>query len=279
MGAFVFGIFGIVIGLFFVMAFFLLRGKGSFLIAGFNTLREEEKAKYDKSALCRFVGWLLIAMSLVMAFFPLGIHFEIYWLTYCGSVLIFVIAIGATIYANTGRRFYKVDNANASGVFESESKTPKRRASKANKIVPLVFFMIVLIAIGGLLFYGVKEPEINLLDHSIQIKSMYGLDIAFSDIANITLLEQSMHEVDIGMRVNGFGGFGETLKGHFKSDSLGETLLFVHSTSSPTIRIERNDEKDVYLSFRNGEKTVNLFDEINTSINKSNNTNDTLEGL
>ena len=268
MSVFVFGVFGMVIGLFLVMALFLLKGRGSFLIAGFNTLSEEEKAKYDRSALCRFVGWLLIVFSFVMVLFPLGMHFEIYWLTYCGSALIFVVVIFVVVYANTGRRFHKSDNTMVSGIFESEK--PKG-GSKATIIVTLVFFMIVFIAIGGLLFYGVKEPEVNLLDGRVQIKSMYGLDVDFSDIANVSLLEQSMREVDVGVRVNGFGGFGETLKGHFKSDSLGETLLFVYSTSSPTIRIERNSEKDIYLSFRNGEKTVSLFDEFNAVINKNNN--------
>ncbi len=32
------------------------KGKGAFLIAGYNTMSKEKKARYDKNALCRFMG-------------------------------------------------------------------------------------------------------------------------------------------------------------------------------------------------------------------------------
>lgn len=37
-------VFGPIIVLFFVAALFMLKGKGSFLIAGYNTMSKEEKA-------------------------------------------------------------------------------------------------------------------------------------------------------------------------------------------------------------------------------------------
>jgi hypothetical protein len=91
---------------------------------------------------------------------------------------------------------------------------------------------------------------------------MYGLTIDFSDITDISLIEKSMRAIGVGTRTNGYGGFGETLKGHFKSIGLGETLLFVRSKSSPTIRIKRNGAKDVYISFRNGEDTERVYREM-----------------
>ena len=39
-----------------VMSIVLLAGKGSFLIAGFNTASKEVKQKYDVKRLCRVVG-------------------------------------------------------------------------------------------------------------------------------------------------------------------------------------------------------------------------------
>ena len=61
---------------------------------------------------------------------------------------------------------------------------------------------------------------------------------------------------------NGYGGFGGSLKGYFKSDKLGEIVIFVHSQSSPTIRIERMGKKDIYISFRDSEKTEQLYLEL-----------------
>jgi hypothetical protein len=54
-------------------------------------------------------------------------------------------------------------------------------------------------------------------------------------------------------KANGYDGFGDALKGNFKSNNLGETLLFVQSKSSPTIRIKRDGAKDIYISFRHAE--------------------------
>lgn len=91
---------------------------------------------------------------------------------------------------------------------------------------------------------------------------MYGLNIDFSEIANIFLIEKSMSDIGIGTRTNGYGGTGGALKGNFKSDTLGETLLFVQSKSSPTIKIERTNKKDVYISLRNSENTEQLYREL-----------------
>lgn len=91
---------------------------------------------------------------------------------------------------------------------------------------------------------------------------MYGVEIDFSEIIDISLIEESMSDIGIGIRSNGYGGFGGSLKGNFKSDSIGDTLLFVYAKSSPTIKIERANKKDIYISFRNGEKTEELYTEL-----------------
>ena len=47
------------------LAVVLLRGKGGFLIAGYNTMPPKEQAKYDEKALCRFVGKILLPVGLL----------------------------------------------------------------------------------------------------------------------------------------------------------------------------------------------------------------------
>lgn len=46
----------IVTAVFGLMSVLLFMGKGSFLIAGYNTASEKEKAKYNKLRLCRLMG-------------------------------------------------------------------------------------------------------------------------------------------------------------------------------------------------------------------------------
>lgn len=49
-----------------MLSVFLFFGKGSFLIAGYNTLSKSEKAKYDKKKLCRATACLIVVISVML---------------------------------------------------------------------------------------------------------------------------------------------------------------------------------------------------------------------
>lgn len=44
----------------------MICGKGSFLIAGYNTASKEEKERYDEKKLCRVMGLCMLPLSLLM---------------------------------------------------------------------------------------------------------------------------------------------------------------------------------------------------------------------
>lgn len=125
-----------------------------------------------------------------------------------------------------------------------------------------ILTIVILAVCAILLFFGIKEPDIQLVDQQIQIHGMYGMKIDFADVKNLTLVEKSMREIGIGRRTNGFGGIGSTLKGNFESASLGKHKLFVNADASPTIFIERNSGVDLYISFHDSQKTRDLFAEL-----------------
>lgn len=52
--------------LFLALGIFLFYGKGSWLIAGYNTASEEDKAKYDKKKLCKGVSVITLVVSVMM---------------------------------------------------------------------------------------------------------------------------------------------------------------------------------------------------------------------
>ncbi|MCB2290048.1 DUF3784 domain-containing protein [Clostridium sp. CS001] len=104
-------IFKFIIPIIFVVLGFILRsGKGSFLIAGYNTASKEEKEKYDEVALGKFLGNLLIAIAAIVLLTALS---EIYSVTLfkfivvAAPIMIVILVIGTIIYANTGNRFEK----------------------------------------------------------------------------------------------------------------------------------------------------------------------------
>lgn len=95
-------------GVLIIMALVLLSGRGSFLIAGYNTMPREKKETYDGQALCRFMGKILLPIGILVPL--LGID-KVYFKTkYMGPVFMFItlgLSIFAIIYANTGNRFRK----------------------------------------------------------------------------------------------------------------------------------------------------------------------------
>lgn len=51
---------------FLAISIFLFLGKGSWLIAGYNTAFSEEKAKYDEKKLCKVVGEITLIIALLL---------------------------------------------------------------------------------------------------------------------------------------------------------------------------------------------------------------------
>ena len=239
-----------------VMAVFLLNGKGSFLIAGYNTMNKTERAKYNEKSLCRFTGWLLIALSFCMLLIPAGIFLEMMWLIYFGTMLILVVSFGAVIYSNTGNRFRLAEGDN-----ENEYENVKPLVNKKKFALLIGLTAVPLIASMIIFYWGSQEPTVNILDDTILIEDMYGMSIDFYSIYDISLIDESMESIGAGTRTNGYGGIGDSLKGDFTSG-----WLFVQSKSSPTIRIELAYErpygKYIYISFRDSEATKNLYREL-----------------
>ncbi|MCL1858392.1 MAG: DUF3784 domain-containing protein [Oscillospiraceae bacterium] len=80
-------------------------GKGAFLIAGYNTMSKAEKEKYNKTALCKFIGKIMFALSFCIALWFLSDILKIMWILYTGLILFFAVIIFAWFYANTCNRF------------------------------------------------------------------------------------------------------------------------------------------------------------------------------
>jgi len=174
-----------------------------------------------------------------------------------GVVLLIILCVpGTVLLIQIYNRIYeKYRNPS----FKPGNKTEKAKTSKAGIVAMLLLSASILVFVYVLFVIGERDPEVIMLDDSIRIKSLYGLSISFSDISDIKLIEQSMREMGPGRRTNGYDGFGQALKGNFKSDRLGDILLFVQENSSPTIKIERKNGKDVYISFQSSNKTEELY--------------------
>jgi len=152
----------------------------------------------------------------------------------------------------------------------SDETKPISKSLKIFLIATLGFSGFVLIAVGITIVMGIQDPAVTISDEGIQIHGIYGITVNIDEIISITLIEKSMNEIYDGsrvMRTNGFGGMGQTNKGHFSSAEFGLHRLFVQANTAPTIHIERQTV-DIFISFRDSERTSKLYRDLAAALNR-----------
>lgn len=100
-------IVGVVAMIFIVLAIGMLRGKGAWLIAGYNTADKTEREKYDSVALCKFIGKILLPIGILLPSIAIGGIYEITWLPIAYFVFVVAMAVFAIVYVNVKRSFRK----------------------------------------------------------------------------------------------------------------------------------------------------------------------------
>jgi hypothetical protein len=97
----------LVAALFVVLGIVFLNGKGSFLIAGYNTASKAEKEQIDERKLCKYVGRLMFVLAGCFLVITASDLTGKLWLLWLGLVLFLVAVIGGILFLNTGNRLKK----------------------------------------------------------------------------------------------------------------------------------------------------------------------------
>ncbi len=90
-----------------MLGILFLNGKGSFLIAGYNTASKAEKETIDERKLCNYVGKLMFLIAGCFLILMASDIFHKMWILWLGLALFFIVGIGGVIYLNTGNRIKK----------------------------------------------------------------------------------------------------------------------------------------------------------------------------
>ena len=97
----------LITGFFVLLGILFAFGKGSGLIAGYNTSSPDEKAKIDEKKLCRFMAKFMFVLAACWLVAACGEIFKITILLWVGQALFFIAVIAGVIYINTGNRCKK----------------------------------------------------------------------------------------------------------------------------------------------------------------------------
>ena len=84
-----------------ILSIFLLMGKGSFLIAGYNTAIPKQKDKIDKVKLCKVVGTGLLLMAIILmisTYYEFELPNNLSWIIPYGYLAIILVML---VLANT----------------------------------------------------------------------------------------------------------------------------------------------------------------------------------
>ena len=98
-----------------VMGLIIQSGKANSMIAGYNNLSEEDKAKWDPAALSRFVGRVILILPagiLLIACIPILLDVYPIIFLFASWILYLVIMVGGVIYLNAGNRFKRRNDNN-----------------------------------------------------------------------------------------------------------------------------------------------------------------------
>lgn len=102
-----FAIYLAMTGLFVLLGVVFAGGKGTGLIAGYNTASAEEKANYDKKKLCKAMSRLMFALAgcwLVTASSEIFKKIALLWI---GLALFLIVSVVGAVYVN---RVTKIEN-------------------------------------------------------------------------------------------------------------------------------------------------------------------------
>lgn len=97
----------ILMSAFIIWGIFLLNGKGTFLIAGYNTMSEEKKNKYDDNAVAKSASKMAFSIAFSIVLWILGDMYNSDRLVIFGSALTISIAIFFVIYFSKSKKLRK----------------------------------------------------------------------------------------------------------------------------------------------------------------------------
>ncbi|MHB8127318.1 MAG: DUF3784 domain-containing protein [Desulfitobacteriaceae bacterium] len=243
----------ILAGLMIVLSIILLSGRGSWLIAGYNTMSKEQQNKYDKKKLTMATGIMLLITSIAMLALVFSLINTIIFL-----IIVFVSVIMIIIYTNKYCLKPVIDNEEADSII----KTGKSSLLNKKTIISIGFMIIVALIVGISMYFSSKPPVYSISNGTLVISTQYGKNVNLSEIQNVQLKNDLPV---IQSKINGLG-LGSIQKGKFSSD-IGNVTFYIDTSKPPFIYMKTISEL-IILNDQSKSKTEALFTELNSNIKK-----------
>ena len=131
----------------------------------------------------------------------------------------------------------------------------------SGNLASITVFVVVIAAVAILVLTGNRETTIKTTDKDFTISGMYGMTLKYKDIISLDTLSSLP---GIKLRTNGFAS-GKTLKGNFMMTDKSRVKLFITKGTPPYIHF-KTGKGDIYLNFRDQNKTRDLYKRLKTFV-------------
>ncbi|MBO9615944.1 MAG: DUF3784 domain-containing protein [Dyadobacter sp.] len=208
----------------FSLGFIVTPGNAKYLLSGYNTMSEADRAKMDIVSYVKFfkrfhifLGISELAGVLILNAINTNLASG-FMIMYPLLAYVYMIAVGNRYYTGTS-------------------------GQRVGTYIVMAILIVVVVGVGYLMFTGMKNSEIFLTTRTLEIKGLSGMKIAREDVTDFTVTDSLP---DISSKANGFAA-GEFAKGAFKTDDGRIVRLYINKKSHPFLLI-RTVGDEIYFS-------------------------------
>jgi hypothetical protein len=217
------------------LAFLLTEQNAKYLLSGYNTMSEQERAAFDLRSYLRLFKRFHVFLGLSMIGFGAILY---YWVgENAVGVFLGIYPIAAYLYF----------------VWRSM----RFGGQKALYKVAIGILLATLLLVIGLMYMGLKEDQLTASPSGIVIDGIYGETLDWEQIAQLSLVNERPR---LNYRSNGFS-MGKIKKGYFVSTQGKKLKLILNSDQTPLIKLTLQNGEVLYYSAKSQSNTL-LFDQI-----------------
>lgn len=212
---------------FFSLGFIITPSNAKYLLSGYNTMPEKERAQIDIVSYLRWFKKFHIFLGVSLL---LGTILISYFNTNWASIFMTSYPILAYIYMILGKKdFIKT---------KSQRLTSYWTAGLLIFVAGLIFVMS---------FKDYKSSDIVFDEKKLSIEGSFGMDIKKEDILNQELVDKLPESNGPFSKAYGFAG-GDYAKGTFRIKEGGTVKLYVNKKVTPILFLQTKDQKIYYNS-------------------------------
>ncbi len=227
--------------LFIAIGFIVTVDNAKYLLAGYNTMSEEERSKVDIHSYIPYFKKFHIFLGL--SFLIGGLILEYFFRGSAAGIFLGVYPILAYMFFIWQTRKF------------SQATFPKWHGVGIIVLAGTLLFVIILF------FTGLKEDKLLVKTNLIELQGSYGETLPATAIKNIELTHNLPQIV---LKTNGFA-LGETRKGYFRTKD-GETVkLILNSADKPYIAITKQSGEKIYFSSKH-ESNAEIYRQIKQAL-------------